>query len=66
MYLNKKEQEAIINAHGYVTNIVEGCTADPETEEGKAILQLLNDTVSGLTSIENKIRALNRKKRSIN
>ncbi|GAA4277559.1 hypothetical protein [Aquimarina mytili] len=55
VYINKREKEAIHDAYDYVNNLLEGCTADPDTAEGKLALKGLFDTLAGLRSIERKI-----------
>ena len=56
IYINKKEKEAIYTAWNYVNDIIERCSADESTEEGKAVIDSLQDTISGLISIQEKLQ----------
>ena len=55
IYINKSESEAISNGWEYVNNLLENCTADETTDEGKRTMKLLYDTLDGLRSLEVKL-----------
>jgi len=56
IYINKKESKAIADAFEEVNNILEGCTADEETEEGKRTINYYNRIIKGLRSLDSKLK----------
>lgn len=65
VYINKKEYDAIFNAHSMVTNALEGCSADEKTKEGKETLDHLIGIIAALHSLERKMAGKNSKKKLI-
>lgn len=53
-YINKKEYEALVNAWEYVNNILEGC--EP-TEHNSEVIEIMQETLSGLESLQNKYKS---------
>lgn len=60
VYINKKEYDAIFDAHGIVTNALESCTGDEET------IEHLRSIISALHSLERKMTGKNKKEKEIN
>lgn len=52
IYVNKKERKALNDATEQVRNVLEGCTAEPNSW----VVGMLNDTLEGLNSLCSKVK----------